>query len=259
MRSLRWHFTNKSVTGAPYSIKSYSLSPSWTLWWRVRCLWLSWANYRFRFRENCHENADTLTLVQIVSCEPVNVAPIWHPVTPTAASVVPYVLRCMRLNTAWGRQSFGAAAITAVQAALKISRPNFKRCAICNFYGVCNRSEQVNCCNQEWLGSRVVSVLDSGAEGPGFKSQSRRCRLTVLGKLSNCSHTSCLCSPSSEIGSSPLKGCEGNCMQAWWKVMATYRRVYDSRHLQADCQRPGSAPEPYARQSSMGYLYPFYW
>ena len=34
-----------------------------------------------------------------------------------------------------------------------------------------------------WLGSRVVSVLDSGAEGPGFKSQSRRCRVTVLGKL----------------------------------------------------------------------------
>ena len=34
-----------------------------------------------------------------------------------------------------------------------------------------------------WLGSRVVSVLDSGAEGPRFKSQSRRCRVTVLGKL----------------------------------------------------------------------------
>ena len=31
--------------------------------------------------------------------------------------------------------------------------------------------------------SRVVSVLDSGAEGPGFKSQSRRCWVTVLGKL----------------------------------------------------------------------------
>jgi len=46
-----------------------------------------------------------------------------------------------------------------------------------------------------WLGSRVVSVLDSGAVGPGFKSQ-----------------------PS-----------------------------YDSRHLQADCEEPGSAPEPYAR------------
>jgi len=27
--------------------------------------------------------------------------------------------------------------------------------------------------------SRVVSVLDSGAEGPGFKSQLRRCRVTV--------------------------------------------------------------------------------
>jgi len=26
---------------------------------------------------------------------------------------------------------------------------------------------------KRWLGSRVVSVLDSGAEGPGFKSQSR--------------------------------------------------------------------------------------
>jgi len=34
-----------------------------------------------------------------------------------------------------------------------------------------------------WLGNRVVSVLDSGAEGPGFKSQSRRCQVTVLGKL----------------------------------------------------------------------------
>jgi len=34
-----------------------------------------------------------------------------------------------------------------------------------------------------WLGSRVVSVLDLGAEGPGFKSQSRRCQVTVLRKL----------------------------------------------------------------------------
>ena len=34
--------------------------------------------------------------------------------------------------------------------------------------------------------------------------------------------------------------------------MAAYRRVYDSRHLQADCQELGLAPEPYAR-----YLYPF--
>jgi len=36
--------------------------------------------------------------------------------------------------------------------------------------------------------------------------------------------------------------------------MAAYCRVYDSRHLQADCQELGSAPEPYTRQLSMGYL-----
>jgi len=34
-----------------------------------------------------------------------------------------------------------------------------------------------------WLGSRVVTVLDSDAEGPESKSQLRRCRVTVLGKL----------------------------------------------------------------------------
>jgi len=39
--------------------------------------------------------------------------------------------------------------------------------------------------------------------------------------------------------------------------MAAYRRVYDSCHLQVDCQEPGSAPELYARQSSTGYLYLF--
>ena len=40
MWSLRWHFTNKSITGAPCSIKgySYSLPNSRTLWWRVRWL-----------------------------------------------------------------------------------------------------------------------------------------------------------------------------------------------------------------------------
>ena len=34
-----------------------------------------------------------------------------------------------------------------------------------------------------WLCSRVVSVQDSGAEGAGFKSQPRRCRVTFLDKL----------------------------------------------------------------------------
>ena len=36
-------------------------------------------------------------------------------------------------------------------------------------------------------------------------------------------------------------------LQPWRKVMAAYCRVYNSRHLQADCKQPGSAPEPYAR------------
>jgi len=39
--------------------------------------------------------------------------------------------------------------------------------------------------------------------------------------------------------------------------MAAYRQVYDSSHLQADYQEPESAPEPYVRQSSIGYLYFF--
>ena len=39
--------------------------------------------------------------------------------------------------------------------------------------------------------------------------------------------------------------------------MAACSLVNDSHHLQADCQAPGSAPEPFARQSSMGYLYFF--
>ena len=44
-------------------------------------------------------------------------------------------------------------------------------------------------------------------------------------------------------------------LQAWRNV-AAYRRVYDSRHLQADCQEPGSAPEPYA-QSVIDYWFLF--
>ena len=41
--------------------------------------------------------------------------------------------------------------------------------------------------------------------------------------------------------------------------MASYRRVYDSRHLQADCQEPGSATEPYIRSViEYGLALPFY-
>jgi len=38
-----------------------------------------------------------------------------------------------------------------------------------------------------WLSSRLVSVLDSGSEGPGFKSQSRRCRVSLRQTV----HTHC--------------------------------------------------------------------
>jgi len=38
--------------------------------------------------------------------------------------------------------------------------------------------------------------------------------------------------------------------------MAAYRRVYDSRHMQADCQEPGSAPEPYAELIEYGLPLP---
>jgi len=46
-----------------------------------------------------------------------------------------------------------------------------------------NRRRSAGFINSNRIGSRVVSVLDSGAEGPRFKSQPRRCRVTVLGKL----------------------------------------------------------------------------
>ena len=59
-----------------------------------------------------------------------------------------------------------------------------------------------------WLCSRVARVLDSGAEGPGFKLQPCCCRVTVLGKLFTPIVT---LFTKQRIGSSPLKGCKGNC------------------------------------------------
>jgi len=55
----------------------------------------------------------------------------------------------------------------------------------------------------EWLACRTEAQKDLG---------SNRSR-DAVGQRSeeNCSHQSCLCSPSSETGSSLLKGCEGNC------------------------------------------------
>jgi len=84
----------------------------------------------------------------------------------------------------------------------------------------------------------VVSVLDSGAEGPGFKSQPRRCRVTILGKL----FTPIVpLFTSSKIGSSPLKGCVGNWVTSVpCKVLESIRDAVvthlDQQNFYADCQ-----------------------
>jgi len=59
------------------------------------------------------------------------------------------------------------------------------------------------------LGSRVVSVLDSGAVGPGFKSQSRRYRVTVLGKLVH-THRASVHQAGKSVAAL-LRVAEGNC------------------------------------------------
>ena len=40
--------------------------------------------------------------------------------------------------------------------------------------------------------------------------------------------------------------------------MAAYCQVYDSRHLQADCQDPGSAPEPYTLGNRVWATFTFF-
>ena len=55
----------------------------------------------------------------------------------------------------------------------------------------------------EWLAcwTQAQNGLDSNRSHDAVGYQS----------LANYSHPLCLCSPSSKIGSSPLKGCRGNC------------------------------------------------
>ena len=93
----------------------------------------------------------------------------------------------------------------------------------------------------EWLGSRVVSVLDSRAEWPGFKSHPRRCRVTVLGKLFTPIVPLFSVHQAAKLVAALLR------VAGVTAGLAAYCRVYDSPHLQADCQEPGSAPELYAR------------
>ena len=70
-----------------------------------------------------------------------------------------------------------------------------------------------NCC----LGGSVAECLACWTQArKGVGSNRSRDAL--------CSHPLCLCSPSSEIGSSPLKGCEGNCRPGgkYWQPTAGF-------------------------------------
>jgi len=103
----------------------------------------------------------------------------------------------------------------------------------------------------EWLGSRVVSVRDSRAEWPGFKSHPRRCRVTVLGKLFTPIVPLFNVYQAAKLVAALLR------VAGVTAGLAAYCRVYDSPHLQADCQEPGSAPELYARVIEYGLPLPF--
>ena len=54
---------------------------------------------------------------------------------------------------------------------------------VCMCISVCEHLFCIHLTCVWWLGSRVVSMLNSGAIGPGFKSQPRCYWVTVLGKL----------------------------------------------------------------------------
>ena len=113
----------------------------------------------------------------------------------------------------------------------------------------------LNYFERRWLGSRVVSVLDSGAEGPGFKFAAA----TLSGNsLRQTVHTHCASvHQAAKLVAAPLRVVRVTAGLAESNGSLP-PGIHDSRHLQADCQEPGSAPEPYARQSTMGYLYLFY-
>jgi len=76
----------------------------------------------------------------------------------------------------------------------------------------------------QWVARPVAKWLacwTQAQKGPG----SNRSRDAVgLQAVTNCSHPLCLCSPSSKIGSSPLKGCGGNCGPGgkWWQPTAGF-------------------------------------
>jgi len=85
-----------------------------------------------------------------------------------------YVFEVSRLISSWTVRSYFRGELNKWIYNSGSARPRHTCCTLAN---------SADYIDQGWLGSRVVSALDSGAAGPGFKSQPRRCRVTVLGKL----------------------------------------------------------------------------
>ena len=84
--------------------------------------------------------------------------------------------------------------------------------------------------------SRVVCVPDSGAEGPRFKSQPLRQTVHI--------HRACVHQAAKLVAALLM---DAGVTAGLAESNGSLPPVYDSRHLQADCQEPGSAPEPYTR------------
>jgi len=94
-----------------------------------------------------------------------------------------------------------------------------------------------------WLGSRVVSVLLTGHSRAWVQIAVAMLPGNSLGQTVH-THRASVHQAAKLVGAL-LRVARVTAGPR--KVMAAYRRVYDSRHLQADCQEPKSAPEPYTR------------
>ena len=105
----------------------------------------------------------------------------------------------------------------------------------------CNETwKQITKYLREWLVSRVVSELDSGAEGPGLMAvamlSGNSLRQTIHVHCAYVHQAAKLVAALSRVARVTAGLAESN-----------GSLVYDSRHRQAACQEPGSDPEPYAR------------
>ena len=82
----------------------------------------------------------------------------------------------------------------------------------------------------------MVSVPHSDAEGPGVQTAAAALSGNSLRQTVHTHRASV--HQAAKLVIALLR--VARVLQAWRKVMAAYRRVYDSHHLQADCQEPCS-------------------